>query len=90
MLKKIFGHSFLYTIANNVPLLANFIILPIITPFLTREDYGIYGLTYAYIGFLSSFSMLGIHILLQNEYFKNPKTLQGPENRPYYIFVSDS
>ena len=50
MIKKIFGHSALYTLANNIPLLANLIILPIITPFLNREDYGIYGLLFAYLG----------------------------------------
>ena len=70
MLKKIFGHSILYTIANHLPLVANIIILPIITPYLTKIDYGIYGLTYAYLGGLSAFSLLGIHVLLQNSYFK--------------------
>lgn len=71
MLKKIFGHSFLYTIANNVPLLANFIILPIITPFLTSEDYGIYGLLFAYLGAFSIFKNLGFEVSFQNSYFKN-------------------
>ncbi len=70
MLKKIFGHSILYTIANHLPLVANIIILPIITPYLTKIDYGIYGLTYAYLGGLSAFSLLGIQVLLQNSYFK--------------------
>ena len=71
MLKKIFGHSFLYTIANQIPLLANLIILPIVTPFLTREDYGIYGLLLAYLGAFTAFSTIGIDVLFQNTYFKN-------------------
>lgn len=70
MIKKIFGHSSLYTIANHLPLFANIIILPIITPYLTKYDYGIYGLTFAYLGGLSAFSMLGIQVLLQNSFFK--------------------
>ena len=74
MIKKIFGHSFLYTLANHIPLVANIFILPIITPFLTREDYGIYGLTYAYIGGIQAFSMLGIDILFQNSFFKYKTT----------------
>ena len=73
MLRKIFGHSFLYTIANHLPLIANIVILPIITPFLTKFDYGIYGLTYAYLGGFSAFSLLGIHVLLQNSFFKKKK-----------------
>lgn len=73
MLRKIFGHSVLYTIANHLPLIANIIILPIITPFLTKFDYGIYGLTYAYLGGFSAFSLLGIHVLLQNSFFKIKK-----------------
>ena len=59
MLRKIFGHSVLYTIANHLPLIANIIILPIITPFLTKFDYGIYGLTYAYLGGFSAFFFAG-------------------------------
>ena len=70
MIKKIFSHSSLYTVANHLPIFANIIILPIITPYLTKEDYGIYGLTFAYLGGLSAFSMLGIHVLLQNSFFK--------------------
>ena len=75
MLRKIFGHSFLYTIANHLPLIANIVILPIITPFLTKFDYGIYGLTYAYLGGFSAFSLLGIHVLLQNSFFKKKKVV---------------
>ena len=71
MIKKIFGHSFLYSLANHVPLFANILILPFITPFLTKEDYGIFGLTYAYIGAFNAFSMLGVEALIQNAYFKN-------------------
>ena len=71
MIKKIFGHSALYTLANNIPLLANLIILPIITPFLNREDYGIYGLLFAYLGAFSIFKNLGIEVAFQNSYFKD-------------------
>ena len=64
MLRKIFGHSVLYTIANHLPLIANIIILPIITPFLTKFDYGIYGLTYGDRGF--QLFLVGIHMLLNS------------------------
>lgn len=70
MLKKIFGHSFLYTIANHIPMLANIVILPLITPFLTRDDYAVYGIVLAYLGALQAFSLLGSEVLFQNAYFK--------------------
>ena len=73
MINRIFGHSLLYTLANHVPLIANIVVLPLITPFLTKEDYGIYGLTYAYIGAFHAFSMLGIEVLFSNTFFKNPE-----------------
>ncbi len=70
MLKFILGNSILYTFANYLPLLANIIILPIITPYLTTFDYGIYGLVFAYISGLSFLSDLGLTVLFQNSYFK--------------------
>lgn len=73
MIQKIFKESFLYTFANHAPLLVNIIILPIITPYLTANDYGIYGLTLAYTGVLSSLADLGFTTLFQNTFFKEKK-----------------
>jgi O-antigen/teichoic acid export membrane protein len=71
MLKKIFKESVLYTFAQQVPLLANIVILPLITPFLTPEDYGMFGLLMAYVQGLSFLADLGFGVLFQNSFFKN-------------------
>jgi O-antigen/teichoic acid export membrane protein len=73
MIKKIFKESFLYTFANHAPLLVNIFILPIITPYLTANDYGIYGLALAYTGALSALANLGFIPLFQNSFFKKNK-----------------
>jgi O-antigen/teichoic acid export membrane protein len=70
MLKKLFSHSFLYAIGPQVPKLANILVLPIITQFLTAADYGIYGTLLAYSGLLSGLKMLGFDVLLVNSFFK--------------------
>lgn len=74
MIGKVFKESLLYTFANQAPLLINIFILPILTPFLTPKDYGIYGLALAYIGGFSALALLGYIALFQNAYFKNRET----------------
>ena len=70
MLRKLFSHSFLYAIGPQIPKLANILVLPIITQFLTAEDYGIYGTLLAYSGLLGGLKMLGFDVLLVNSFFK--------------------
>lgn len=70
MLKKLFSHSFLYAIGPQVPKLANILVLPIITQFLTAEDYGIYGTLLAYSGLLGGLKTMGFEVLLVNSFFK--------------------
>ena len=76
MLKKIASQSIIYSFANYLPLLANIVLLPFITPFLTKNDYGIFGLTFAYIGLIEGFSNLGLITLLQNSYYKDFKNFR--------------
>lgn len=71
MIRKVFKESLLYTLANQAPLLINIFILPLLTPYLTSKDYGIYGLALAYIGGFSALALLGYIALFQNAYFKN-------------------
>jgi O-antigen/teichoic acid export membrane protein len=70
MLKKIFSHSFLYAIGPQVPKFANIIVLPLITPFLTSLDYGVYGTLLAYTGLIQGFKSLGFEILMVNTFYK--------------------
>lgn len=70
MLKKLLSHSFLYAVGPQVPKLANFLVLPIVTQYLTAVDYGIYGTLLAYSGLLGGIKSLGFDVLLVNSFFK--------------------
>jgi len=87
MIKKIFKESFLYTFANNAPLLVNIFILPVITPFLTSQDYGIYGLVFAYTAALSALSNLGFIALFQNSFFKEENTYKEKWGKYFGILI---
>lgn len=72
MYKKLFTHTAIYGLAPQMVRLAQIFVLPIITPFLTAEDYGVFGLISAVIGAVSAFSTMGMSIVLSNSFFKSP------------------
>jgi O-antigen/teichoic acid export membrane protein len=73
MLKKIFFHSVLYSLPSISLQLISLLILPLITPFLTAADYGVYGIILAYISFIAPLKDLGFSIVFVNTYFRYPK-----------------
>lgn len=72
-IKRIFGNTLAYGIIPKIPTVINVLILPIITPYLTLDDYGIWGIISAYSGFFVSLAPLGLHIHLTNSYFEVKK-----------------
>lgn len=72
MLKKLFSHTLVYGLAPQVVRIAQIFVLPIITPFLTTADYGVFGLIAAVLGAVSIFSNLGLNIVLSNSFTKSP------------------
>lgn len=72
MLKKVLANSMIYGLGQNVPKLISLVLIPVITPFLTKEDYGIYGILLAYIGSTTVLKQLGFSVILSNSFFKNP------------------
>ncbi|MFD2203536.1 lipopolysaccharide biosynthesis protein [Shivajiella indica] len=72
MIKKLFGHTAIYGLAPQVPKIAQFFVLPIITQDLTELDFGIAGLLTAYTAAISVLSFLGLRIILVNTYYKSP------------------
>lgn len=72
MLKKLFSHTLIYGLAPQIPKLASVAILPLITPFLSTEDFGIYGLITTAIAAVAAFGNLGLNVILSNTFFKNP------------------
>lgn len=77
MLKFIFKNAALYTIANQIPMFANLILLPIISKFLNKEDYYIFGTVLAYGGVISVFSNFGLIPAFQNAFFKDHENFRS-------------
>lgn len=73
MIKKLFSHTAIYGLAPQIPKLAGILILPIITPFLTAVDFGVYGLITAVVAAISVFATLGMNVILTNSFFKEPE-----------------
>ena len=72
MLKRLLSHSAIYGLAPNIPKIAGIFVLPIITKYLTKVDYGIAGTIAAYTGAISVFSTLGFNIVLTTSFYKHP------------------
>lgn len=74
LIKKLFSHTALYGLAPQLPKIAGIFVLPIITRYLTEEDYGIAGVVAAYTGALGVLQSLGIAVILANSFYKQPGT----------------
>lgn len=71
MLGSIFKNSVIYTVANQIPMFANLVLLPFMSEFLNKHDYVVYGLVLAWIGAVSVLGNLGFIVLFQNSFFKD-------------------
>lgn len=69
-------NSYIYMIGEIVPKLLNYLMLPIMTSYLSPEDYGIIGYVDAIILFVFIFSVLSLNSFLLREYF-DLKTLES-------------
>ena len=72
-IKKIFGSTLAFGIIPKIPTAINMMILPIITPYLTLDDYGIWGIVSAYCNFFVSLAPLGLNVHLANSFFEVKK-----------------
>lgn len=75
-LKKLISHSLIYALAPQLPRIAGLFVLPVITEYLTAQDYGVYGIITSYVGIVSAASDLGLTIILVNSYFQYPNKWQ--------------
>ncbi len=69
-IKKILGNTLAFGIIPKIPTAINLIILPIITPYLTLDDYGIWGIVSAYCSFFVCLAPLGLNVHLTNSFFE--------------------
>jgi O-antigen/teichoic acid export membrane protein len=72
MLKKLFTHSLLYSIAPIFIQVASLLLLPFLTPYLSSLDYGIYGIITSYLFFIAALKDLGFGVLFVNTFYKHP------------------
>jgi O-antigen/teichoic acid export membrane protein len=71
LIKSVFKFTFNYTVANIISKLANFIILPFISYFISAEEFGIYSLIISYTIIVTVFSELGTHFYFQTKYLNS-------------------
>lgn len=72
-IKKIFGNTLAFGVIPKIPTVINLILLPIITPYLTLDDYGIWGIVSAYCSFFVCIAPLGLNVHLTNSFFEVKK-----------------
>lgn len=85
--KKFAIDSIIYTLLPKVSVVAALLILPWITPYLTLEDYGIYGLLMAYITLFQIVIVLGQNILIQNAFFTHKANYKLVWRRSFAIMT---
>lgn len=85
-LKRIFGNAFYYGVIPKIPQVINVLLMPFITPFLTLDDYGIWGIVSSYSAFFLAIAPLGLHVHLPNYYFEVRKW-KIYWNHIFYLFL---
>lgn len=70
--KKIISDFSIYGLAPYIPKFASFLILPIISPYLTPADFGIFGLVLSYTYFFEVLYTLGLTVHLGNSFYVYP------------------
>ena len=69
-LKQLIINIFWYGVVPKLAAIFTILILPLITPYLTLEDYGIIGLINSYKSIALGVATLGLHLHLTNSYFE--------------------
>jgi O-antigen/teichoic acid export membrane protein len=85
--KKIIIDALVYIILPKLSFIASLLILPWISPYLTLEDYGIFGLLMSYITVFQVFIGLGQVILLQNSFFTHKKHYKLVWRRSFGLMI---
>ena len=86
-LKKIFLNSFWFGVIPKISTVLNIILLPIITPYLTPEDYGVWGLISSYVAIALSVYTLGLHMHLANSFYEYKSNFPKLWGRILYILL---
>lgn len=71
--RKVVTNTLYYGVVPKLSMLLSIVILPLTTPFLTTDDYGIYGTITAYTSLFVSIAPLGLNVHLTNSFFEYPR-----------------
>ena len=69
-LKEIARNAIWYGVVPRLTILITVLITPLITPYMTPGDYGMIGIISAYVGLITGFSTLGLHVHFANSYYE--------------------
>ena len=81
MSSKVLSNSIIYVLGDVINKAIPFLMLPILTKYLTPEDYGVIASFGAFVGFLTIFIGLSLHGAINVEFFK----LKKEELRVYIV-----
>lgn len=84
---KIAKNTVYYGVIPKLTVLANIVILPLITPYLTTYDYGVFGVLSSYTGLLLCIAPLGLNLHLTNSFFEIPNKYNLVWGRIYTYFL---
>ncbi len=77
--------TLVYTVLPRLSFVASLFILPFISPYLTLEDYGIYGQLISYIALFQIFIGLGQVVVMQNSFFTHKENYKLVWRRSFAI-----
>ncbi len=69
-IKDIIFNAVWFGVVPKLTVLATLVVTPLVTPYLTRSDYGNIGIINSYVGLIMALSTLGLHMHLPNTFFE--------------------
>lgn len=89
-IKQILINSIWFGIIPKLTMLISVVLLPIITPYLSPYDYGVWGIITSYSGIVMAIYTLGLHMHLANSYYEYKKNFNIVWGKLLYIILLSS
>ena len=89
-IKQLLTNIIWYGVIPKITAVLSLLLLPLITPFLSLEDYGIMGLINSYKGIALGIATFGLHMHLTNSYFELGKNFILLWRRLFFYMIISS
>lgn len=86
-IKDIIFNAIWFGVIPKLTIVATLFVTPLVTPYLTRIDYGNIGIINSYIALAGAFSTLGLHMHLSNTFFELKKNYNKAWGRLLYLML---